>query len=109
MKLSAIHLFNPESSLAVFSVPIVADYDVGALREQQFPITRDTVYLNHGGVSPLPRRTVEAMAQANEVLMLNPLNGWNTIFQQRISAFYETLRDLFNASSVEEFVTVQTT
>ena len=34
--------------------------DVNAYRDE-FPITQSTVYLNHAAVSPLPRRTAEAM------------------------------------------------
>jgi cysteine desulfurase / selenocysteine lyase len=33
-----------------------------ALRQQEFPVTRDKVYLAHAGVCPLPRRVVQAIA-----------------------------------------------
>ena len=32
-------------------------YDVQSLREQEFPWTRDTIYLNNASVGPLPERT----------------------------------------------------
>jgi cysteine desulfurase / selenocysteine lyase len=90
------------------SAPAVS-YDVEALRQQQFPIARDTVYLNHAGISPLPRRTVEALGKANEWLMLDPSGSWGTYFQERITRFQETMRALINAASVDEITNVQST
>src|SRR5579871_3503742 len=34
-----------------------------SLRRQEFPVCEDKVFLAHAGVSPLPRRVVEAMKQ----------------------------------------------
>jgi cysteine desulfurase/selenocysteine lyase len=36
------------------------------LRQQEFPVTRKTVFLGHAGVCPLPRRVAEAMNRFNE-------------------------------------------
>jgi cysteine desulfurase / selenocysteine lyase len=33
-----------------------------ALRQREFPVTRDKIYLAHAGVCPLPRRVVQAIA-----------------------------------------------
>ena len=33
------------------------------LRRHEFPVTQSRVFLGHAGVSPLPRRVAEAMAQ----------------------------------------------
>ena len=43
-------------------------YDVAALREREFPWAArgDAIYLNNGSTGPLPRRTVEALADFNE-------------------------------------------
>ena len=74
------------------SAPLTAvGYDVEALRQQQFPITRDTVYLNHAGISPLPARTYEALRAANERLMLDPSGGFMTYFMDRMKQFNETM------------------
>lgn len=35
--------------------------DIQRLREEQFPITKSKVFLNHSGQSPLPKPVVEAM------------------------------------------------
>ena len=44
------------------------EYDVTALREREFPWAArgDAIYLNNGSTGPLPRRTVEALADFNE-------------------------------------------
>jgi cysteine desulfurase / selenocysteine lyase len=43
-------------------------YDVDILREREFPWAArgDAIYLNNGSTGPLPRRTVEALADFNE-------------------------------------------
>ena len=37
--------------------PPGAPFDVGALRAEEFPWTRDTIYLNNASIGPLPERT----------------------------------------------------
>ena len=48
--------------------PRARSYDVDALREREFPWAArgDAIYLNNGSTGPLPRRTVEALADFNE-------------------------------------------
>lgn len=92
----------------VHSPSLAVIYDVAALREQQFPVTRDTVYLNHAGISPLPRRTFQAMQDMNELLMLSPVKAFQK-YQEREMIFLETLRGLINAASTNEIVGVQST
>ncbi len=95
--------------MATTSPSVAVSYDVDALREQQFPLTRDTVYLNHAGISPIPRRAVEAMRVANEYLMLDPSGSFHTYFMERLKAFGETLRALINAAKAAEIVGIQST
>ena len=40
-------------------------YDLAALRETEFPWCRDTVYLNHASVGPLPTRTIAVLDAFN--------------------------------------------
>ncbi|HEX7023377.1 MAG TPA: aminotransferase class V-fold PLP-dependent enzyme, partial [Gemmatimonadales bacterium] len=42
--------------MTTFDAPPRAAYDVEALREEEFPWARDTIYLNHAAVGPLPAR-----------------------------------------------------
>ena len=50
------------------AAPPAAPYDVHALRESEFPWAArgDANYLNNASTGPLPRRTVEALADFNE-------------------------------------------
>jgi cysteine desulfurase / selenocysteine lyase len=90
--------------------PLVAvRYDVEALRKAQFPITQDTVYLNHAAVSPIPQRTFDVMQEANKILLLNPSGGFETWFMPRLTALYEGLRQLINAASIDEIVGLSST
>jgi cysteine desulfurase / selenocysteine lyase len=41
------------------------EYDIAELRRTEFPWTRDTVYLNHASVGPLPERTRVALETFN--------------------------------------------
>src|SRR5260370_25572089 len=83
------------SSSSISSV--TAAFDVEALREQQFPITRNTVYLQNAGVAPIPKRTFEVMTSATEYLMLDPIGGFEGWLGERSQAFGETMRGLINA------------
>ena len=42
--------------MASITAPVRTPYDVSALRETEFPWTRDTIYLNHAGIGPIPER-----------------------------------------------------
>src|SRR6185312_6386752 len=50
------------SALTASSSP---GYDVGELRETEFPWTGSTIYLNHASVGPLPERTRRALEEFN--------------------------------------------
>lgn len=88
--------------------PLQVNYDVQVLRAAEFPVTRETVYLNHAGISPLPRRTVAAMQEANERMMFNPSAafGW---FMAREQVMRDNAARLINAASADEIVGVQST
>lgn len=47
--------------MASISAPVRTPYDVSALRESEFPWTRDTIYLNHASTGPLPERSRKAI------------------------------------------------
>src|SRR3954447_25751403 len=44
---------------------VAPEYDVAALRREEFPWTTETVYLNHASVGPLPERTRVALEAFN--------------------------------------------
>lgn len=43
------------------TAPVRSPYDVSALREAEFPWTRNTIYLNHASTGPLPERSRKAI------------------------------------------------
>jgi cysteine desulfurase / selenocysteine lyase len=45
---------------------IPAEYNLSALRQEEFPWTSETVYLNHASVGPLPERTRSALETFNQ-------------------------------------------
>jgi selenocysteine lyase/cysteine desulfurase len=47
--------------MASIIAPVRAPYDVSALRETEFPWSRDAIYLNHAGIGPIPERTRRAV------------------------------------------------
>jgi cysteine desulfurase/selenocysteine lyase len=47
--------------MAMTTAPHRASYDVAALREAEFPWARETIYLNHAGIGPLPERSRRAI------------------------------------------------
>ncbi|MCC7210090.1 MAG: aminotransferase class V-fold PLP-dependent enzyme [Anaerolineae bacterium] len=93
------------------SVPqsIKAAYDVQALREAEFPISRESVYMNHAGVSPVPRRSADAMRQVVEYLLMDPAAAFGASFMKTDHACRESFRALINAQSADEIVLVQST
>jgi selenocysteine lyase/cysteine desulfurase len=93
------------------SVPpsIKAAYDVQALREAEFPLTRDSVYMNHAGVSPLPRRAAEAMRQLVDQLLMDPATAFGPAFFRTDHICRDSFRALINAQSADEIVMVQGT
>lgn len=84
-------------------------YDVEALRREQFPVTQNTVYLNHAAISPLPKRTFDAMQQANQYLLMDPAGSFEQFFLPRMTTFGEAVRDLINAQNASEIVGVSST
>ncbi len=95
--------------MTAISSPDTVGYDVEALRREQFPITRDTVYFNHAGISPLPQRTFDALTEANRRLLLDPTGSYDPWFTGKQAAFNETMRALINARRVEEIIGITST
>jgi selenocysteine lyase/cysteine desulfurase len=87
--------------------PLTAAYDVAALRADQFPLTAEVAYLNHAGISPLPRRTAEAMSDAVRRLMMEPSNFAH--FIELDTALHRELAALINAASPDEIAAIQST
>jgi cysteine desulfurase / selenocysteine lyase len=68
--------------LSPLTSDLLPGYDVAALRAEEFPWTRDTVYLNNASIGPLPERTR---------LVLEDFN------RKRAAPFKLPDRDIFNS------------
>lgn len=90
------------------SLPVSATYDVFALREQEFPISRRTAYLNHAGISPLPSRTAKAVQDLTERMSTELGDLWPWLMKQT-ELLGETLKLFINAQNAHEIVGVQST
>lgn len=67
----------------------------------EFPLADDLIYLNHAGVSPWPRRTVEAVQRfASENMTQGGKNAAQ--WQQQENYLREQLRNLLNAPSTDD-------
>src|SRR5690349_12418603 len=86
-----------------------AHYDVEALRDQQFPITKNTVYLNSAAIAPIPQRTFEAMRIANESLMLEGSGAFEKWGASLLEGFKAQVCGLINAREPLEVVGVPST
>jgi cysteine desulfurase / selenocysteine lyase len=80
-------------------------YDLNATREQ-FPITKEHIYLNHAGVSPIPAVTRQAMEEGAE--MLANLHGLGKAFGELMPSARTTVGKLINAKP-DEIAFVQNT
>jgi len=52
-----------QDSRSPFPVPRPPGYDVEALRKEEFPWSRETTYLDHASIGPLPERTRRAVEE----------------------------------------------
>ncbi|RMG95310.1 MAG: aminotransferase class V-fold PLP-dependent enzyme [Chloroflexi bacterium] len=84
-------------------------YDLAALREAEFPITRDYVYLNYASIAPLPECTRRKMAWALSRLAEQPINFWIDEANEMRAYFRKVVADFLNARSADEVVPVPTT
>lgn len=62
-------------------------YNLNTLRQKEFPLSENSVYLNHASVSPIPTRTKEKMIWATEQLAANP----SRLFAEHGRTLMETL------------------
>jgi cysteine desulfurase / selenocysteine lyase len=83
-------------------------YDVLALREREFPVAQERIYLNHAGISPIPRRAHAAIQAINDLLLTDPMGAFYS-FMKQYEQLRTTLQKQINAASPDEIVTVQST
>lgn len=76
--------------------------------DNEFPLDQKIIYLNHAAVSPLPKRTVEAL---QVFLLENMFQGAKEYpkWQLKESFLREQLRELINAPSVDDIALLKNT
>jgi len=68
------------------------------LRQQEFPVARDKVFLAHAGVCPLPRRVAQAMA---DCALGGTLGDQEAFFMHRLTEARQTTAKLLNCQADE--------
>lgn len=84
-------------------------YDINALREAEFPLSKTEIYYNHASISPLPRRTRRRMQAVLDRMSDQP---W-TFFMEEGMAITESLKEelaaYVNANGPQEIVNIPST
>lgn len=84
-------------------------YDVEQLRQDEFPYASEWAYLNHAGISPLPRRAAQAAQNAIAGLNRQPGVYWTTEGMAAALSARERAAALINAASAEEITPITST
>ena len=84
-------------------------YDVENLRQHEFPVANDVVYLNHASISPMPQRTRRAIQDAVDGMSMNASQFF---FEQGLplfETFMQSIAAYINAEHAEEIAPIQST
>ncbi|MCI0712521.1 MAG: aminotransferase class V-fold PLP-dependent enzyme [Chloroflexi bacterium] len=84
-------------------------HDVDTLRKAEFPLTEDTVYLNHASISPLPVQTTEAVSQMMVAMTQNPSRFFDNWFTELWDQFQDVAAQHINAADPLEICEVKST
>lgn len=76
-------------------------YDIHALRQNEFPHSREIAYLNHAGIAPLPQRSKRAIQAAVEALSGDPSDYFGKTAFPALAALQTGLARLVNAAPSE--------
>ncbi len=81
-------------------MPIASSIDWESLREAEFPVTRNWAYLDHAAVSPLPRRSGDALRAWTEAQERDGVVGWPA-WEERVETIRGEVARLVNADRDE--------
>jgi cysteine desulfurase / selenocysteine lyase len=84
-------------------------YDIGSLRESEFPLSSKHLYFNHAGISPLPIRTRNRMQWAVSRLAEQPTTHFVHEGIPMMEAFSHRVAAYINAAEAEEIEPITTT
>ncbi|MGO9469195.1 MAG: aminotransferase class V-fold PLP-dependent enzyme [Isosphaeraceae bacterium] len=89
-------------------MPIASPIDWESLREAEFPVTRSWAYLDHAAVSPLPRRSGDALRAWTEAQERDGVVGWPQ-WEERVEKIRGDVARLINADRDEIALIANTT
>lgn len=84
-------------------------YDLQALRQEEFPLAANTAYLNHASISPMPQRAVQAVQHSIEAMGHNATKFFKEQVETTFSDFNSIVANFINAESLMTIVPVQST
>lgn len=84
-------------------------YDLESLRQNEFPHSKDTTYLNHAAISPLPQRSKKHIQWAVEELSNNPSTFFMNHVMPAITQCSALAARHINAASPAEIVPTTST
>lgn len=85
------------------------DYDVVSLRATEFPIANSVTYFHHGGISPLPKRTMTAVQECIQAMGANVSKYFHDDVFPLFEQFPKECADFINASDMSEVCYVSST
>lgn len=84
-------------------------YNLQALREKEFPLSREVIYFNHASISPLPARTLQKMQWSTERLAEHPMMHFRQDGIMMFEVFNSTIARHINAAQSHEIVVMSNT
>ncbi|NDJ86892.1 MAG: aminotransferase class V-fold PLP-dependent enzyme [Chloroflexi bacterium] len=88
---------------------IAARYDVASLRQEEFPLTENVIYLNHAGISPMPARTVAAIQSCISAMGHNATSYFGREVLPMFESFMNDIATFINAAHPSEICPVLST
>lgn len=85
-------------------VSLVTPYDIAALRQEEFPFTADTVYLNHASISPMPQRSSKVAQRIVEQMSGNATQFFQQVGIPMFEQFDSIVQHYLNAELPQEIV-----
>lgn len=84
-------------------------YNIEQLRHDDFPHARDSYYLNHAGISPLPQRSKREIQRVVEELAASPTDFFGRVGLPAMTALQAALASYINAAGPAEITFVTST
>lgn len=84
-------------------------YDVEEIRREEFPLAKTVTYLNHGGISPLPKRTRLAVEACISAMSMNAGKYFHDSVLPLFGQFMENCAEFINAPDMLDICPISST